>query len=509
MKLFFFYSLGLRGSTTTSSRPMGFAVGGAKDVNNFRENIHNNYLPIITDLSYEGIFYDYFFDISNEQQQQVQEEKADEQKQLFCPSYSMAFTTNQEYFMTVELNSNLTEETFQRNPMNLIVCIDRSGSMGSSFSSYHYDKQQKDSNDTRSKMAITLDVVSKVIDHLKPNDRLGIIVFDSDASIVQTITQFDSIQLDKLKKELSRISASGGTDMSAAINCCASLFDTEIITNDHQQQYDNRILFLTDAQPNQGNLSENHFYNRIEQLAKHRIYFTFIGVGIDLNTALISSITKHRGANYFSVHNSKKFNDLLDKDFDLIVTPLVFNVELKFQSDLFDVENVYGSPNTDKNQLIRINTLFPSRTDDNSRTRGGVVLIKLKPKQVIQEKKLHTNACLSVTYEDRCGKSFEEKQLIYIIVQNEIYYGNLGIRKAILLVNYINLLKQWIQYERETNQANLSEWERQSTKLTVSKQYRQQFQLFLTHLQTEIDVLNDQDLQQEVKLLNKLIAYDD
>ncbi|CAF4793192.1 unnamed protein product, partial [Rotaria sp. Silwood1] len=41
---------------------LGFAVGGAKDVNNFRENIQNNYIPVVTDISYEGLFNDYFFD---------------------------------------------------------------------------------------------------------------------------------------------------------------------------------------------------------------------------------------------------------------------------------------------------------------------------------------------------------------------------------------------------------------------------------------------------------------
>jgi Ca-activated chloride channel family protein len=64
----------------------------------------------------------------------------------------MAFTKNplqedneqqiSEYYMTVGLNSNLTEDTFKRNPMNLLICIDRSGSMGSPFNRYHYDKHQ-------------------------------------------------------------------------------------------------------------------------------------------------------------------------------------------------------------------------------------------------------------------------------------------------------------------------------------------------------------------------------
>jgi Ca-activated chloride channel family protein len=111
-------------------------------VNNFRENIRNDYLPVITDLSYEGLFYDYFFDTGNQQQE------SDKEK-LFCPSYSMAITKNPlqknkeqqlcEYYMTVGLNSNLNEDTFKRSPMNLVICIDASGSMSSQFNRYHYD----------------------------------------------------------------------------------------------------------------------------------------------------------------------------------------------------------------------------------------------------------------------------------------------------------------------------------------------------------------------------------
>jgi Ca-activated chloride channel family protein len=113
-------------------------------VNNFRENIENNYLPVVTDLSYEGLFYDYFFDTGD------QKEENNEEKALFYPSYSMAFTKDpfeeeeqsREYYMTVGLNSNLNEDTYKRSPMNLLVCIDISGSMGSPFNRYHYDKHR-------------------------------------------------------------------------------------------------------------------------------------------------------------------------------------------------------------------------------------------------------------------------------------------------------------------------------------------------------------------------------
>ncbi|CAF4395310.1 unnamed protein product, partial [Rotaria sordida] len=93
---------------------------------------------------------------------------------------------------------------------------------------------------------------------------------------------------------------------------------------------------------------------------------------------------------------------------------------------------------------------------------------------------------------------------------------------AILLVNYVTLLKQWINHEREykynekkivldlkeKNAENLSPWERQSTEMIVSKQYREQFKAFLAYFESEMELIQDKDLQQEVKLLTKLIDYE-
>ncbi len=39
------------------SKNLGFAVGGAKDTNNFIENIESGYLPRVSSITYEGQFY--------------------------------------------------------------------------------------------------------------------------------------------------------------------------------------------------------------------------------------------------------------------------------------------------------------------------------------------------------------------------------------------------------------------------------------------------------------------
>ena len=83
-------------SATTNS--LGLSVGGAKDVNNFRENIENDYFPLQSDITYEGIYYDYSFDTGNE---------GKEVDKMFYPTYSTAiskdpFSDNQEYYVWIK-----------------------------------------------------------------------------------------------------------------------------------------------------------------------------------------------------------------------------------------------------------------------------------------------------------------------------------------------------------------------------------------------------------------------
>ena len=42
-----------------SDSTLGYSVGGSKNISNFRENIKNGYFPISTDITYNGLFYDY------------------------------------------------------------------------------------------------------------------------------------------------------------------------------------------------------------------------------------------------------------------------------------------------------------------------------------------------------------------------------------------------------------------------------------------------------------------
>tara|TARA_Y100000310_G_scaffold151291_1_gene150887 strand:+ start:24379 stop:26115 length:1737 start_codon:yes stop_codon:yes gene_type:complete len=506
--------------SSVPSDSLGFSTGGAKDINNFRENIENNYLPLFTDITYEGLYYDYFFDTGAK-------EKCDE---LFCPSYSYSVSKDpisgeNEYYMAVGLNSGIKESDFERKKLNLVVVLDISGSMSSSFDRYYYDQfgnrienEGFDSRDaSKTKMKVASEAVVDLIGHLNDDDRFGVVLFDDSAYLAKPMNLVSETNLGEIKDHILELAPRGGTHMSAGMKLGTDQYKKLFVDSD---EYENRIIFLTDAMPNIGDISETGLLGITKKNAEKKLFTTFIGIGIDFNTELIESISKIKGSNYYSVHSSKEFKERMDEGFEFMVTPLVFDLNLKLEGSGFEIEKVYGSPEANEatGELMKVNTLFPSKSEDGE-TKGGIVLLKLK--RVSDDGDLK----LIVSYENRNGEKFSNSKEVEILNKDE-YFENKGIRKSILLARYANLIKNWINDERSEVifepsvdkivgidipvppfNRQLSRWERQSTQLTVSESYNKLFEEFRIYFEQEMGEIGDSSLQQEVDILKKLENY--
>ncbi len=500
---------------------IGFATGGAKDINNFRENIEQGYLPLPTDITYEGLFYDYYFDTG----------KATECKKLFCPSYSTAvsrdpFSKEPEHYLSVGLNSGITD--FRRKKLNLVVVLDYSGSMGSPFDKYYYDRlgnrvELTAEESGKTKMEIADQSVVALLSHLKEEDRFGLVIFSDDAFLVDPLTSVSDKDLEKLKEHILEIRDFGGTYMEAGMRKGTAQFDRYLEAN--KSEYENRIIFLTDAMPNIGETGESDLLRMLEDNAAKGIYTTFIGIGVDFNTELVENITKIKGANYYSVHSASEFKERMDDEFDFMVTPLVFDLRLDLNSPGYEIEKVYGSPEADlaTGEIMKVNTLFPSKTKEGQ-VKGGMVLIKLRklsPEGISAEGMM----TLKVSYQDRNDMEDSDEAQVEIPETEPDFYQNSGIRKAILLSRYADLLKDWTLDERKAAKSgqkvvptvtfdsgivipvDLGEWERQSLPLQVAEPYRKLFGVFGAYFEEEARAIGDDNLQQEQVVLERLKSY--
>ncbi|MGA1844140.1 MAG: vWA domain-containing protein [bacterium] len=525
--------------SATASSNIGYSTGGAKDVNNFRQNIENDYLPIPTDITYEGLFYDYYFNTG----------EPEECSELFCPLYTSVvtkepFSAEDEYFLSVGLNSGITKEDFRRKKLNLVIVLDISGSMGSAFNRYYYDRfgnrQSIEAEDSgKKKLTIATEAIVALLDHLRDDDRFGMVLFESTAHLAKPLRLVGETDMEAIKDHILTLRETGGTNMEAGMREGTELFD-EFLSIDHSV-YENRIIFLTDAMPNTGVTSDTGLLGMTRENASTKIFSTFIGIGVDFNTELVEFITKIQGANYYSVHSSAQFIDRMDEGFEYMVTPLVFDLTLTMEAQGFEIQKVYGSPEADEatGEIMKVNTLFPSdRTGEG--IKGGIILLQLT--------RLSDDASirLTVSYEDREGNFHENWQDIGFDYQEPDDFPNTGIRKAVLLSRYASLMKNWIMDERKSlnenepaghtivydygipyvripclypkcpwwpptcpilYQVELGQWERQSVALQVSEEYRQLFVEFKEYFESEMAAIGDDTLEQEVTILETLSTY--
>ncbi len=510
--------------STMSSSPVmkmraesiGFSVGGAKDADNFYENIKNGYLPKSDSITYEGVFYDHYFQLP----------KNSSCEALFCPSYTTfkrenPFTKKDEYFLSVGLESNIKESDFKRKKLNIVVVLDISGSMSSSFDKYYYDKKKhtKQREPNLSKMQIANRSLVNMIDHLKDEDRLGVVLFDNRAYKAKPLRLIKNTDINATKKHILDLKSRGGTNWSEGYKSGITLFEKLEPKLKDPQIYENRVIFLTDAMPNRGELSEKGLFGLVDSASKDGIYTTFIGIGVDFNNDLVEAISKTRGANYFSVHSDVEFAKRLDEEFNFMVTPLVFDLSLTLNSN--KIEAIYGTPDAEKSngEIMYVNTLFPSKNSDQ-RIKGGIILIKVSDPKDLN---------LSVSYKDRTGKSYKNSQ--HITFEIESKRDKKGIKKAILLSDYVTLMQNWMLDMRADCQDKvidivnipleqrafiyppdredyemLETWERKSCPLKVSEGYKKLLTLFRDDFRQRANYFKDDKFEKELNALDRLLS---
>ena len=496
-----------------SGQQVGYSVGGAQDTAAFRRNVEEGYVPQPTDVTYEGLFHDYYFDTG----------AAGECEQLFCPAYSRAITTDPlsndtERYMTVGLNSNLTEASFERKDLNLVVVLDTSGSMESPFNEYYYDGGEKKAVESNQrKMRAATDAVASMTKHLDEGDRLGVVTYSGSARVIQPMTPVDDLDREHFRARLAGIRADGNTNLDAGMRTARELVEPH--ADPDASERETRIIYVTDAMPNTGQTGADPLQSRLQRNAEEGIYSTFVGVGVDFNTKLVEAVTSTKGANYYTVKSPTQFDERMDEGFQYMVTPLVFDLELAVEAEGYEIANVYGTTEeaASTGEILSVKTLFPSKSE-GGRTKGGVILLQLAKTGATPE------LTLTASYENREGESFASNRTITFEDQPAPYYESSAVRKAVALQRYATLMRNWAAYERSRYYGvtphepdepgddivvrELGRWEQESVGLQVSELYRERFDRFAAYFGGEIESLGDEDLQQDLEILELLREYD-
>ena len=182
----------------------------------------------------------------------------------------------------------------KRLPLNLALVIDTSGSM-------------RDEN----KLNYVKQAAIALVNRLRPEDRLAIISYSTEARVV---LPSGPVRMEQEARWLIQsLRADGGTNLGAGL-----------IEGYHQlrefagSQTVNRVLLLSDGKANQGITSSSELSRMVLQEADTGISLSTFGVGLDFNEDLLAALSESGRGMYYFIDRPQSMETILAKEFNAV-----------------------------------------------------------------------------------------------------------------------------------------------------------------------------------------------
>ena len=318
------------------SMEMGVTQGGAQDINLAREIIESGGIPDQSQFRSEGLFSEHDLPLSG-----------DECELTLCPRTASARIvptddSGEALLVQIGFGSNIDADTYERRPQNLAVAIDISGSMGTE------------------KMEAAKTALTVLVDQLDERDTLSIVAFDDRVDIISRPKTMDSNGRRQMKSKIEGLRSDGGTNIEAGLEEAFEQADK----NSGQSGIEDRVMLLTDAQPNIGATDMSSFMGLTRHYADQGIGLSVFGVGMDLGAELATEMSTIRGGNSFFLADNEEIAEVFSEDFAFIVSPIAYDLDVEIElSAGWTIEDGYGialdSPSAELE--FGASTLFLSR----------------------------------------------------------------------------------------------------------------------------------------------------
>jgi Ca-activated chloride channel family protein len=174
-----------------------------------------------------------------------------------------------------------------------------------------------------------------VVDNLKPDDRVGILIFDNSFMWDVPIRAANDKAL--IKREISQIQPDGGTQIAPALNEAYRRIVTVNAAYKH-------IVLLTD-----GISEEGDSVGLAKEAANNRVTISTVGLGQDVNRVYLEKIANGAKGRSYLLNEPTGLEQILLKDVQehtgttAVEKPI--KAEVKHQSDLLDKVDMATSPN--------------------------------------------------------------------------------------------------------------------------------------------------------------------
>jgi Ca-activated chloride channel family protein len=245
--------------------------------------------------------------------------------------YAMAPEVSREHALVVLKASG--QQLGRRAPLNICLCIDRSGSMEGE--PLEYVKRACD----------------YVVDMLEPNDILSIVTFEEQVDVLMPARRVVNKAL--VKEHIHRLEVGNTTNlydgmMAACMQIASVLQQTP--------GYVNRVLLLTDGEPTAGLKDFNSIVQQVAEQKTRGISITALGFGSEYNEELMAGIARRSGGNYYYIQRPDLLPEVFRRELETLMTIVARNVRVRFQlSRWVQMRLVYGMQPAYSGRSVEVN----------------------------------------------------------------------------------------------------------------------------------------------------------
>ncbi len=290
------------GANDSAGAPSGGGVsfGGQQDIGEFRGILESGAIPGAETLDANGFFNEHYAPPPN---------TGCTQPVCLTPGVAVGrdwLTGAHQATLQIAVSTNVDPTTITRKPLNLVVVVDRSGSMW------------EDSRMEKVKVGL-----HTLVDTLAEGDRIALVQFDDKVDVLAPFGE-TSTSKELLHSYINSLTPRGSTNIYGGLQQGFELA-SEAFSTERQ----NRVIFLSDGLATAGDTSTPSIIAMTDGYVEQGIGLTTIGVGLSFDVELMRGLAEHGAGNFYFLEDAAAANEVFTQELDYFVTPLALDVRVE------------------------------------------------------------------------------------------------------------------------------------------------------------------------------------